>query len=306
MDKKNAETKGKKQIGKKAKKIKEKMMDKVEDRIENEQKTTEKVVEKPAQKIDLEIDQKEVETEPIIDETPAQEVGTEELVSVLKIPMADAKVETEPEVHSALFDSEEDNDPEFEDEDVEEENLNDKYFKEEKEEGFDSEFFEDETLMAEMGVEIIDLGMQTLAMGIAQDFDNPEKYAVSEYKKKKIKKPLELLLRKRGAKVSPEVMFGVVLLVVYAPTLITAVQVRKEKMKAKKNPPRDVAEQIPEHIQEVHQQAPPRRETPPAPPTAEPMIIPADPPKKKGRPKGSKDTKKRAKGSGAYQQKKKK
>ena len=45
MDKKNAETKGKKQIGKKAKKIKEKMMDKVEDRIENEQKTTKKVEE---------------------------------------------------------------------------------------------------------------------------------------------------------------------------------------------------------------------------------------------------------------------
>ena len=162
-----------------------------------------------------------------------------------------------------------------------------------------------------MGVEIIDLGMQTLAMGIAQDFDHPEKYAVSEYKKKKIKKPLELLLRKRGAKVSPEVMFGVVLLVVYAPTLITAVQVRKEKMKAKKNPKRDVADQIPEHIQEVHQQAPPRTQaqprthTPP-PPTAEPIIIPADPPKKKGRPKGSKDKTKRAKGSGAYQQKKKK
>ena len=310
MAKKNAETKGKKQIDKKAKQIKEKMMNKVEDMVENEQKTTEKMEEKPAQKIDLEMDQKEPETEPIIDKSPAQEVGTDELVSVLKIPMADAKVETEPEVHNALFDSPENNDPEFEDEE-EEENLNDKYFKSESEDDFDSEFFEDETLMAEMGVEIIDLGMQTLAMGIAKDFDNPEKYAVSEYKKKKIKKPLELLLRKRGAKVSPEVMFGVVLLVVYAPTLITAVQERREKMKAKKNPKPDIAEQIPEHIQEVRKPAPPpqqedmvfNKNTPP--PTAEPMVIPAEPIKKKGRPKGSKDKTKRAKGSGAYQKKKK-
>lgn len=312
MAKENVQTKGEKEIGKKARKIKEKIMNKSEDMVENEQKTTEKMEEKPPQKIDLEMAEKEPKTEPIVDKSPAQEVGTDELVSVLKIPMADAKVESEPEVHSALFDSPENTDPEFEDEE-EEENLNDKYFKEENSDDFDSEFFEDETLMAEMGVEIIDLGMQTLAMGIAQDFDNPEKYAVSEYKKKKIKKPLELLLRKRGAKVSPEIMFGVVLLVVYAPTLIMAVQERKEKMKAKKNPPTDIADQIPEHVQEVREQAPPKppqedmvfdKNSPP-PLKAEPMVIPVDPIKKKGRPKGSKDTKKRAKGSGAYQKKKK-
>ena len=189
-----------------------------------------------------------------------EDVGTSELVSVLKIPMQDAKIETEsPDVHSAIFDDEDDvND------DDETENLNDRYFDEEKEDqksddDFDNDFFEDEKLMAEMGVEIIDLGMQTLAMGIAQDFDNPEKYAVSDYKKNKIKKPLELLLRKRGAKVSPEVMFGVVLLVVYAPTMITAIQERKEKAnqkaQARRNAQNDVAEQIPDHIQSVdHEQ----------------------------------------------------
>ena len=105
-------------------------------------------------------------------------------------------------------------------------------------------------------------------------------------KKNKIKKPLELLLRKRGAKVSPEVMFGVVLLVVYAPTMILAVQERKEKMKAKRNPQPDVAEEIPEHIQEVNHEEIIREQQ-----QQQPQM-----PKKKGRPKGSKDSKKRKTG----------
>lgn len=284
MDKKNGQTKAKKEIGKKAKKIKEKIMDKVEDTIEKGQIKDLEMDQKTEQKIEPEIAEKPVENVP---EDPISDVGTDELVNVLKIPMQDANTEPEmPDVHSAVFDS----DPVEDDEEEEIENLNDKYFGDDNyrsEDDFDNSFFEDEKLMAEMGVEIIDLGMQTLAMSIAKDFDNPEKYAVSDYKKNKIKKPLELLLRKRGAKVSPEVMFGVVLLVVYAPTMIAAVQERKEKMKAKKNPTPDPAEQIPEHIQEV-------RPVQQARPTAEPMVIPAEPIKKKGRPKGSKDSKKRS------------
>ena len=284
MVKKTDQTKAKKEIGKKAKKIKEKIMNKVEDTIEKEQKKDLEMDQKTEQKIEPEMTEKSVEN---IEAEPITDVGTEELVNVLKIPMQEANVEPEvPDVHSAIFDS----DPIEEEEEEEEiENLNDKYFGNDDSDAddFDSSFFEDEKLMAEMGVEIIDLGMQTLAMGIAKDFDNPEKYAVSDYKKNKIKKPLELLLRKRGAKVSPEVMFGVVLLVVYAPTMITAVQERKEKMKAKRNPEPDPADQIPEHIQKVE----PVRQ---ARPTAEPMVIPAEPIKKKGRPKGSKDTKKRS------------
>jgi len=284
MAKKNDQTKAKKEIGKKAEKIKEKIMNKVEDRIENAQKKDLEMDEKTEQIIDSEMAEKSVENAPA---DPISDVGTEELVNVLKIPMQDAHVEPEiPDVKSAIFD----NGVEEEEED-EIENLNDKYFEdaEDDAEDFDNSFFEDEKLMAEMGVEIIDIGMQTLAMGIAKDFDNPEKYAVSDYKKNKIKKPLELLLRKRGAKVSPEVMFGVVLLVVYAPTIITAVQERKEKMKAKENPEPDIAEQIPDHIQEVKPVMETRNR-----PTAQPMVVPVDPPKKKGRPKGSKDTKKRS------------
>ena len=293
MAKKNEQTKAEKEIRKKSKKIKEKIMNKVEDKMENEQIKDLETDQKTEQIIEPEIAEKQPENIP---NEPISDVGTEELVSVLKIPMADANVEHEmPDVHSAVFDGQE----EEEEDEPETENLNDKYFgSSDEEEDFDSTFFEDEKLMAEMGVEIIDLGMQTLAMGIAQDFDNPEKYAVSDYKKNKIKKPLELLLRKRGAKVSPEVMFGVVLLVVYAPTMILAMQERKAKMNEKKKPKQDIADQIPEHIQEVRRVRPSNNGQPPMPqvsrPTAEPMVIPAEPPKKKGRPKGSKDTKKRS------------
>ena len=234
MDKKNDQTKAKKEIGKKAKKIKEKIMNKVEDRMEN------------AQTNDLEMDQK---TPPIIEEEtaeklPINDIGTDELVSALKIPMQDAKTDDDPvDVHSAVFDS----DPEEEEEEEEEiENLNDRYLGGDYEEtenisedDYDNSFFEDSKLMAEMGVEILDLALQTGAMAI-------------EYKKNKIKKPLQKLLEKRGAKVSPEVMFGVVVLIVYAPVFMTAINERKKKNEAQRNPEPDVAEQIPNHIQEVH------------------------------------------------------
>ena len=299
MDKKNAQTKGIKQINKKARIMKEKIMNKADSMVKN------------AQTKDLEMDQKstpiiepETTEKPVENPVPAEtkvidDVGTSELVSVLKIPMQDARIETEsPDVHSAIFDDEDDED-DVNDDDEDTEDLNDRYFNDDKEsqksdDDFDSDFFEDEKLMAEMGVEIIDLGMQTLAMGIAQDFDNPEKYAVSDYKKNKIKKPLELLLRKRGAKVSPEVMFGVVLLVVYAPTMISAIQERKEKAnqkaQAKKNSQNDVAEQIPDHIQSVDHEQIMRDQDVNAQKPITPIIIP----KKKGRPKGSKDNKKRS------------
>jgi len=278
MAKENDQTKERKEITNKAKKIKEKIMNKVEDKIEKEQIKDLEMAQKTPPIIEKEMVEKE----------PINHIGTDELVSALKIPMQDVNVESDPvDVHSAIFDSE---DEEVEEtEEVEEENLNDRYFEDDgqSEDEFDSDFFKDSKLMAEMGVEIIDLGFQTLAMTIAQDFDNPKKYEVSDYKKSKIKKPLELLLRKRGAKVSPEVMFGVVLLVVYAPTMISAINVRKEKNQARKKQKTDSADQIPSHIQDVHP-IPETRETP------TPIVVNPDPIKKKGRPKGSKDVKKRS------------
>jgi len=206
----------------------------------------------------------------------------------LRIPMEDAKTDhEETEVHSAMFDSEKE-----EEEDTE--NLNDRYFEDEDgrkaEDDFDNEFFEDEKLMAEIGVEVIDIGMGSLAQFLAQDWDNPEKYQLSDYKKNKLKKPFEALLRKRGAKVSPEVMFGVMLLVLYSPMMIMAMQERKKKREAQQQP--DPAEQIPDHIQEVDpEESRDRRKFQMQDLNApKPMVVP----KKKGRPKGSKDTKKRS------------
>tara|TARA_R100000231_G_scaffold33800_1_gene29681 strand:+ start:6343 stop:7260 length:918 start_codon:yes stop_codon:yes gene_type:complete len=293
MVKKNVQTKGKKEIEKKTKKIKEKIMNKVEDQVENLQTIDKKTTSKSDQKIELEMTEKSVQNEQTIE--PAKEINTDEIIEVLKIPMQDAKNEnSDSPVEDVIFEGEETQDPEMDEDEVE--NLNDKYFSEESPDDFENKFFEDEKLMAEMGVEIIDLGMQTLAMGIAQDFDNPEKYAVSEYKKNKIKKPLELLLRKRGAKVSPEVMFGVVLLVVYAPTMMEAVKTRRSKMK-KPKVSKDVADDIPSNIkvasppQQTNGQTLERPE--PIVQEIQPLVIPNDQPKKKGRPKGSKDTKKR-------------
>jgi len=82
---------------------------------------------------------------------------------------------------------------------------------------------------------------------------------------------------------------------VYAPTMITAIQERKEKAnqkaQARKNAQNDVAEQIPDHIQSVdHEQIMRDQEDVNAPRPITPIIIP----KKKGRPKGSKDNKKRS------------
>jgi hypothetical protein len=289
-------------------------MDKADNMVKKGEKNDLKMGKKTPPIIEKKMAEKSVENglkKPVENEIPVEtvaidDVGTNELVNVLKIPMQDARVETDaPDVHSAIFDGDDDTDDNADGDD--EENLNDRYFgdddagAEKSDDDFDSEFFEDEKLMAEMGVEIIDLGMQTLAMGIAQDFENPEKYAVSEYKKNKIKKPLELLLRKRGAKVSPEVMFGVVLLVVYAPTIISAVQERKEKSKqkaqAKKNANRDVAEQIPDHIESVnHEDIIRDQENVNSPKPITPIVIPVK--KKKGRPKGSTDKAPRKAGSG--------
>ena len=121
--------------------------------------------------------------------------------------------------------------------------------------------FSDHALMAEMGVEIIDLLMTTGAMAIAKDFGNEEKYSVSDYRKSKLKKPLAMLLEKKGKTLPPEVMFVMVVIGVYAPVVFSAVQERQRKNKQAQ------AEA------EQKQQA---------------QVI-----KKKGRPKGSKDSKPR-------------
>ena len=296
---------------KKDKEIKEKISNKGDDSLKNAQIIELETTQKTPQIMEDEMTQKTSENDPIIDETPAQEVDTDDLVNVLKIPMQQAKTEDDKpsEIKEAIFDDDTE-EPEV----VEEprENLNDRYFGDdmdsESEEDYDGAFFEDEKLMSEMAVEVIDLAMGYLCMTVAQDFENPEKYQVSDYKKNKIKKPLQILLKKRGTKVSPEIMFGVVLLVVYSPMVILAVQERKEKQKLKKeemakNKKRDSAKNIPPNIIEVDHEEIINRQKAEARQRAEanaqkqatitPMVVPEQP-KSKGRPKGSKDSKKRS------------
>ena len=272
------------------KKIKEIISNKGDDMVKNPQTTDIEIEEKPPQKIELEIPKKEEENTEIVSEKPEPTISEEELTRVLKIPMQEAQTEeTTNPVKEALFSSPESPEPEFEEEEEEKEDLNEKYFGDSSDDMSDDDidgvFFEDEELMSEMAVEIIDLGMTTMAQAIAQDFDNPKKYAVSDYKKNKIKKPLRLLLQKRGVKVSPEIMFGVTLLVVYAPMMVLAVQERKAKRNAQQQ--QDIADEIPEHIPMVDAEQVRRQQNTPPPPPPPPIK------KKGGRPKGSKDKKPR-------------
>ena len=263
---------------------------KEEDMVENAQTKDLKMAEKRPQIIPSEMAEKSVENEQTTETKP--EIKAKELVEILKIPMQEAQNEQQTEsIKETIFEKEKPKDPEFEEEEEEdgEENLNDKYLKDD--EDMDSSFFDDEELMAEFGIEIIDLIMTTSAQALAGDFDNPKKYEVSEYKKNKLKKPLKLLLEKRGVKVAPEVMFGVMLLVMYSPIMILAFQERKAK-KMKKQQATDVAEDIPENIQRVDSNAimqEHQRQTNQT--TLETNKIPEVKieKKKRGRPKGSKD-----------------
>ena len=98
-------------------------------------------------------------------------------------------------------------------------------------------------------------------MAIAKDWGNEEKYAVADSRKAKLKKPLTMLLAKRGKTLPPEVMFVLVIIGVYSPVIMQAVAERKRKTDA-------------ENLKQENQR--------------KAQVI-----KKKGRPKGSKDSKPR-------------
>ena len=178
--------------------------------------------------------------------------------------------EAPPEFDAEVIEGEEE--PFFEDGEKEDpfttkdqrDNLNEDYMDSESEdfEGIDDEFmFDDHILMADMGVEIIDLLIVTGCQAIAKDFGNEDKYSVSQARKNRLKRPLAMLLKKRDKKLPPEVMFVITIIGVYAPVMIVAVQERQRKLKAEQN----------RKMQEQEQ----------------PKV------KKKGRPKGSKDSKPR-------------
>ena len=230
-------------------------------------------------KIDETIIEKEdnnvVENE-ITRETTKNNTTENDVLSMLRIPVVDSvekEDEKTPEKEQAPeFENDplkNDNDPFFSDpkeddpfaNEEQRDNLNSE-FDEYSDISDDSDFmFSDHVLMAEMGVEIIDLLMTTGAMAIAKDFGNEEKYSVSDYRKSKLKKPLAMLLEKKGKTLPPEVMFILVIVGVYAPVMMSAMQERQKKNAEDKQKRRDKIEE--------------------------------ETPKRKGRPKGSKDSKPR-------------
>ena len=210
------------------------------------------------------------------EETP-KNTSENDVLSMLRIPVVDSvekedekipEKEPAPEFENGVLTNEDDpffgnseEDP-FANE-RQRENLNSQFDEyENMDEDGDGDFmFSDHVLMAEMGVEIIDLLMTTGAMAIAKDFGNEEKYSVSDYRKSKLKKPLAMLLEKKGKTLPPEVMFILVIIGVYAPVMMTAMQERQRKNAEDKQKKKDKIDQ--------------------------------ETPKKKGRPKGSKDSKPR-------------
>jgi hypothetical protein len=97
----------------------------------------------------------------------------------------------------------------------------------------DSPFFEDNELLAEIGIELIDMMMTYGAMAVAQDFDNEEKYAIKDKRKKKLQAPLEKILQNREVKTSPELVFCFMMIVIYSPMYVSAVKERRDKKNAK-------------------------------------------------------------------------
>ena len=242
------------------------------------------------------------------------DISQQSLIDALNIPVQE-NVETQKESEPTVFEKSPDDDFDDLDDDFKD-TLNSGGS---SGLGDDMDFlFDDYKLMAEMGVEILDMVMCNGAMMVANDWGNEEKYKVSEARKKKIKRPLELLLAKREKKVSPEVMFFIAVAVVYAPMYITAFQEKKrlkDEAIAKANKQRQQGNS--KVIPMRPRPAQPKPPTPTPPSTAPnvpvvdefvgkdepvadimPMQIPveAEPPapkKRRGRPKGSKDTSKR-------------
>ena len=99
--------------------------------------------------------------------------------------------------------------------------------------------FDDYELMSEMGVQLIDTVMCQICMGLAKENDE-EKYSISANKRAKLKKPLALLLQKRGTKLSPELAFGLIALILYSPLFILALKERKAKAEAEEKKSREV------------------------------------------------------------------
>ena len=117
-------------------------------------------------------------------------------------------------------------------------NFKESYEQEEFGAGIDeSTLFEDNELLAQIGVELIDMMMTYGAMAIAKDWENEEKYAIKEKRKKRLEAPLQKILENRQVKTAPELVFSFMLIVTYSPMMVMAVQERRKKKAEQVNGP---------------------------------------------------------------------
>jgi len=234
------------------------------------EKQSEKQSEKQMEKQDITQEELNSLSSEYIDSTGGAENS---IASILKIPVEDKTPSENGESASDVLEG------------------NDNNFDSGEGEGFDgdveNELFEDHTLMAEIGVEVIDMVMSYGAMAIAKDYENESKYSVAQSRKNKIKKPLELLLKNRETGVSPEMMVAFMVLATYTPVVISAVQERRRKNKenqiikpivSKKSESKNFGKEVKFPKQELNVEKEEEK---------------VEEPRPQGRPKGSEDIKKR-------------
>jgi len=94
----------------------------------------------------------------------------------------------------------------------------------------------DSELVGEFAIEIMDLALGFGARAIAGDWseENEKKYEISDRKKNQLRKPLTKILERRGAKVSPELLFMVMIIAIYFPMYYAAYKEKRKKMDAEK------------------------------------------------------------------------
>lgn len=122
--------------------------------------------------------------------------------------------------------------------------LEDEFFSEQSngEDAGDGELFEDYELMADIGVELIDLVVVTSAKAIGGGDES--EYSVSQTRRNKLKKPLAQLLKQRQVGVSPEIMVVVMVAVIYSPVVIKAFANRKKRKQEEKKDVTTAEQQI--------------------------------------------------------------
>ena len=171
--------------------------------------------------------------------------------------------------------------------------------------GDEEGYFEDNELLAQIGVELIDMMFTYGAMAIARDFDNEEKYSIKDKRKKKLEAPLQKILENREVKTAPELVFAFMLVVSYSPIMIEAVQTRRQKAKqgqsgAVKSSPGVVTESVKKRADDfsdylsVEPQPSEEVQTPDDEDVMQEALQNFKPKRKTGRPVGASDLKIRA------------